>query len=149
MPKSLLTRTYPAKTVTHTQQINASQANSFANVADNATCCNHHHTTTVLWPFFQDRPGEPLPEENFWTLWCKGRLTEADTLTIRLGAIPYGPTNAYLHHPPILFTGRMPFQASCRPANSIKALKATTYKSSAKWCPSKNSTKFCNNKWSK
>jgi len=39
----------------------------------------HHHTTTVLRPFFRDHPGEPVPEENFWTLWCKGRLTEADT----------------------------------------------------------------------
>jgi len=39
----------------------------------------------VLRPFFRDHPGEPVPEENFWTLWCKGRLTEADTLTIRLG----------------------------------------------------------------
>jgi len=42
------------------------------------------NTTTVLWPFFQDHPGEPVPEENFWTLWCKERLTEADTPTIRL-----------------------------------------------------------------
>jgi len=47
-----------------------------------------HTTTTVLLPFFQDHPGEPVPEENFWTLWCKGRLTEVDTLTIRLGATP-------------------------------------------------------------
>jgi len=31
-----------------------------------------------------------VPEENFWTLWCKGRLTEADTPTIRLGATPSG-----------------------------------------------------------
>jgi len=22
-----------------------------------------------------------VPEENFWTLWCKGRLTEIDTPT--------------------------------------------------------------------
>jgi len=44
------------------------------------------NTTTVLRPFFRDHPGEPVPEENFWTLWCKGRLTEADTPTIRLGA---------------------------------------------------------------
>jgi len=43
--------------------------------------------------------GEPVPEENFWTFWCKGRLTEADTLTIRLGAIPSGLTSAHLHHP--------------------------------------------------
>jgi len=27
-----------------------------------------HHTTTVLWPFFRDHPGEPVPEENFWIL---------------------------------------------------------------------------------
>jgi len=25
--------------------------------------------TTVLRPFFRDHPGEPVPEENFWTLW--------------------------------------------------------------------------------
>ena len=46
------------------------------------------HTTTILRPFFRDHPGEPVPEENFWTLWCKGRLTEADTPTIRLGTTP-------------------------------------------------------------
>ena len=44
--------------------------------------------TTVLRPFFRDHPGEPVPEENFWTLWCKGRLTEADKPIIRLGATP-------------------------------------------------------------
>jgi len=42
---------------------------------------NNHHTTTttILRPFFRDHPGEPVPEENFWTLWCKGTLTEANT----------------------------------------------------------------------
>ena len=54
-------------------------------------------TTTVLWPFFRDYPSEPVPE-NFWTLWCRGRLTEADTQTIRLGATPSGLTSAHLHH---------------------------------------------------
>ena len=29
-------------------------------------------TTTVLRPFFPDHLGEPVPEENFWTLWYKG-----------------------------------------------------------------------------
>jgi len=38
-----------------------------------------HTTTTVLRPFVWDNSGEPVQEENFWTLWCKGRLTEADT----------------------------------------------------------------------
>jgi len=65
-------------------------------------------TTTVLWPFFWDYPGEPVPEKNFWTLRCKGRSTEADTLTIQLGATPSGLTSAHLHHAPF-FTGRMPF----------------------------------------
>jgi len=60
---------------------------------------HHQHTTTILPPFFRDHPGEPVPEENFWTLRCKGRLTEADTLTIRLGATPSGLTSAHLHHP--------------------------------------------------
>jgi len=60
---------------------------------------NQHHTTTVLWPFFQDHPDEPVPEENFWSLWCKGRLTEADTPTIRLGVTSSGLTSAHLHHP--------------------------------------------------
>jgi len=68
---------------------------------------NHHHHNR-LWPFFRDHPSEPVPEENFWTPWCKGRLTEADTQTTRLGATPSRLTSAQLHHPPF-FTGRMPF----------------------------------------
>jgi len=58
-----------------------------------------HRHTTVLRPFFWDQPGEPVPEENFWTLWCKGKLMEADTPTIRLGATASGLTSAHLHHP--------------------------------------------------
>jgi len=66
-------------------------------------------TTTILRPFFRDHPGKPVPEETFWTLWYKGRLTEADILTIQLGATPSRLTSAHIHHPPIFFTGRMPF----------------------------------------
>jgi len=79
----------------------------------------HHHTTTVLRPFFRDHPGEPVPEENFWTLRCKGRLTEADTQTIRLGTTPSGLTSAHLYHPPTFLQAGCP---SCRPTNSVKAL---------------------------
>jgi len=82
-----------------------------------------HRTTTILWPFFRDHTGELVPEENFWTSWCKGRLTEASTPTIRLGATPSGLTSAHLHHPPIFLQARWP---SCHPTNSVKALKATT-----------------------
>jgi len=70
--------------------------------------CTTTTTTTVLRPFFWDHPGEPVPEENFWTLWCKETLTEANTQTIRLGATPSGVTSTHFHHPPF-FTGWMPF----------------------------------------
>ena len=84
-----------------------------------------HHTTTVLWPFIWDHPGEPVSEENFWTLWCNTRLTEADTPTIQLGVTPSGLSSAHLHHPPHFLQPRCP---SCRPTNSVKALKATNKK---------------------
>jgi len=67
-----------------------------------------HHTTTVLRPFYRDHLGEPVPEENFWTLWCKGRLTEADTNhsarrhSIRTNQCPPPPS-------PPFFTGWIPF----------------------------------------
>ena len=73
-------------------------------------------------PFFQDHPGEPVPE-NLWALWCKGRLTEADTPTIWLGATPSGLTSAHIHHPTYFLQAGCP---SCRPTNSVKALKAIT-----------------------
>ena len=69
-------------------------------------------TTTVLRPFFWDHPDEPVPEENFWTLWCKGRLTEADTLTIQIpdGCHSIWTSNQCPPPPsPMFFTGRMPF----------------------------------------
>jgi len=61
-----------------------------------------------------------VPEENFWTLWCKGRLTEADTLTIRLGATPSGLNQCPPLPSTIFLQGRCP---SCHPTNSVKALK--------------------------
>ena len=82
----------------------------------------HQSATTVLRTFFQDHPGEQVPEVNFWTLWCKGRLTEADTPTIGLGATASGLTSAHLHHP-IFLQARCP---SCHPTNKVKALRATS-----------------------
>ena len=79
--------------------------------------------TTVSWPFSWDHPGEPVSEENLWTLSCKGRLTETDTPTIWLGTTPYGLTSAHLHHPPLFLQAGCP---SCHPTNSVKAFKATS-----------------------
>jgi len=71
---------------------------------------NHHHSRFTA--LFRDHPGEPVPEENFWTLWCKGRLTETDTPTIRIGATPSGLSSAHLHHPRIFLQAACP---SCCP----------------------------------
>jgi len=83
---------------------------------------NTHTHTTVLWPFFRDHPGESVPEENFWTLWCKGRLTEADALAIWLATTPSGLSTAHLYHPLPHFLQAVCH--SCCPTNSVKALKA-------------------------
>jgi len=67
----------------------------------------HTTTTTVLRPFFRDHPIEPVPEENFWTLWCKGRLTEADTdnpaerhSRVRINHAPATPVSVWTMHWP-------------------------------------------------
>jgi len=83
-------------------------------------------TTAVLWPFFRDHPSEPVPEENFWTLRCKGRLTEADTPIIRLGATPSGLTSAHLHHPPIFYRpDALPFLLPNQQCQSTEDKKQT------------------------
>jgi len=86
-----------------TAQRHSCITSSYRHLSEKWRPTNHHHhtTTSVLRPFFRDHPGQPVPEENFWTLWCKGRLTEADIQTIRLGATPSGLSSAHLHHPPI------------------------------------------------
>ena len=77
------------------------------NVAHN-TAQNHTHTHTPQ-PFYGPFSGTTRVSR------CQKRTSglygarEADILTIRLGATPSRLTSAYLHHPPIFFTGRMPF----------------------------------------
>jgi len=60
---------------------------------------NHHNRFTALFPVPLGWAGA---RRELRTLWCKGRLIEADTLTIRLGATPSGLTSAHLHHPPFV-----------------------------------------------
>jgi len=38
----------------------------------------------------------------------QGKITEADTLTVRLGATPSGLTSAHLHHPAIFTLDALP-----------------------------------------
>jgi len=72
-----------------------------------ATLSKHIHTA-IFWPFSQDHLGEPVPEEIFfWTFMVQGKITEADTPTIWLGATPSG----LISDPPpsFPFLCRMPF----------------------------------------
>jgi len=79
------------------------------------TLFHYHHHHKCFTALFRDHLGEPVPEENFWTLWCKGRLTEADTQTIRTNQCPPPPSPHFLQAR----------YSSCHPTNSVKALKAT------------------------
>ena len=55
---------------------------------------------------------------------ARGRLTEADTLIIRLGATPSGLTIAHLHHPLNFFYRPDALPAAQPP--SVKALNVTS-----------------------
>ena len=61
----------------------------------------HHNCLTALFP---GPPRWDGTRRELLDLWCKGRLTEADTVTIRLGATPSGLSSAHLHHPPNIFS---------------------------------------------
>ena len=84
---------------------------------------NHHHHHNRFTALLPGPPGWAGARRKFWTLWCKERLTKADTPTIRLDATPSGLTSAHLHHPPIFLQAGCP---SCRPTNSVKALPQKT-----------------------
>jgi len=84
----------------------------------------HHNRFTAHFP---GPPGWAGARKEVleWTLWCKGRLTEADTPIIRLGATPSSLTSAHLHHPPIFLQAGCP---SCRPTNSVKVMQPNNKK---------------------
>jgi len=79
-----------------------------------------HRHTTILRPFFRNHPGEPVPEEDIWSLWCKGRLTEAHIdhsagrHSIRTNQCPPPPSP--------IFTRRMPFLPPNQQCQSTEGL---------------------------
>jgi len=83
---------------------------------------------TILRPFFRDHPGEPVPEENFWTLMCKGRLTEADAPTNHPAGRHSIRTNQCQPPPSIFLQAGCP---SCHPTNSVNHWSLRTSK--MKW----------------
>ena len=83
----------------------------------------HHHHHNHLRLFFQDHPGEPVPEENFWTMCLQGKINRgrhtnrpAGRHSIRTKQCP----------PPSSPCFSQAGCSSCRPTNSVKALKATS-----------------------
>jgi len=77
-----------------------------------------HTHTTILQPF----PGPPRwagARRELLDLWCNGRLTEADT-DQSAGRHSIRPTSAHLPPSTHFLQAGCP---SCRPANSVKALK--------------------------
>jgi len=52
------------------------------------------------------------------------KIIEAEVPTVRVGSTPTGLKAPPPPQPPRFFTGRVPYCPSCRPTNSIKALKA-------------------------
>jgi len=88
----------------------------------NLTQSIKHNRFTALFPGPPAWAGARRELLDF-VVWCKGRLTEADTQTIRLGATPSRLTSPNLHDPSIFY--RPDACPSCRPTNSVKALKAT------------------------
>jgi len=91
--------------ITSKQALGAKQAGRGRGRCMQASLGEFHQITitTILWPILRDHPGKPVPKENFWTLWCKGRLTEADTPTSRLDASPSGLSSFHLDHPPCFY----------------------------------------------
>ena len=71
----------------------------------------HHntHTHTDTQQFYRDHPGEPVPEENFWTLQCKGKINRgrhtdhpAACHTIRTNQCPPPPSLHIFYRPDAL-----------------------------------------------
>jgi len=101
----------------HSSEMRANKLWNIVATDDTNQWHNHNH----FMVFFRDHPGEPVPEENFWTLWCKGRLTEADTNhlawrhSIRNQPVPTSTI-------PPFFTGRMPFLPPNQQCQSTEGL---------------------------
>jgi len=58
---------------------------------------------TRFTALFPGPPGWASARRELLDFMVQGRLTEADTVTIRLGATPSRLTSAHLHHPPHIF----------------------------------------------
>ena len=83
----------------------------------------HSHQHNRFMALFPGPPGRAGARRELLDFMVQGKINR-DTLTIRLGATPSRLTSAHLHHPRIFLQAGCP---SCRPTNSVKALKATLH----------------------
>jgi len=107
------------------------------------TVPHHHHNRFMA--LFPGPPGKVVPEKNFWTLWCKGRLTgrhidhPAGHHSIRTNQCPPPPSPTFLQ-------ARSP---SRRPTNSdTKHWRQLAHSDTNAYCTSKTTelTVFSMNK---
>jgi len=68
----------------------------------------HTHTHNCLTPFFQDYLGELVPEEIFWTLWCKGRHQRPTHRQSRWVPLHPDKSVTHLYCPPIFMPDALP-----------------------------------------
>jgi len=80
----------------------------------------HTHTHNCFTALFPGLPRWVGARRELLDFMVQGEINRGRH-TIRLGATPSGLTSAHLHHPPYFLRAGCP---SCRPTNSVKALKS-------------------------
>jgi len=78
----------------------------------------HHNCFAALFP---GPPGWAGARRELLDFMVQGEINRGRHTDIRLDATPSGLTSAHLHHTPYFLRARC---SSCRPTNSVKALKA-------------------------
>jgi len=95
------------------------------------------HTTTTVYGPFSGSTRVSRCQKRTLDFTVQGQINR-ERQTHRLGATPSRVTGAHLHDPPIFLQAGCP---SCRPTNSVKALKATALKATPRQYSDKNTVK--------
>jgi len=82
----------------------------------------HHHHHNRFTALFPGPPGLAGARRELLDFMVQGKINRGRH-TDHPADTPSGLTSAHLHHPPIFLQAGCP---SCRPTNSVKALKATS-----------------------
>jgi len=92
----------------------------------------HQTTTTVLRPCFQDHPGEPVPEENFWDFTVQRKINRGRHTNHPAGHHSIRTKQCPPPSSPMFFTGRMPFQPSNQQCQNLFSVPEIFHKQTKK-----------------